>query len=127
MHLVSCDTKVKKLYSVEEDFSSQLAELVEYGLMSISSIDGIPWHEKATDVLDRYHQSKMTGSENPLWRTLYEGYCSSNNSYSPNIVFMQLIRLFKDEIKNNFPNQEINRNILLDYLELEIEKAMKFE
>lgn len=96
--------------------------------MGIGQIKGKPWHEHAADVLDEYHQGIVKENEyKPLWRVLYEDYCSMDRSYSPNVIFMHLIKTFQSNIKENFPTQEINRNVLLDYLEVEIENAKELK
>lgn len=110
-----------------EELSNDLAEIIELKLMGIEVVHGRAWHEYATDVLEKYHISKSSESidSKPLWRSLYEKYCSMDKSYSPNIIFMQMIKSFKQRLEIDFPLQEINRSILLDYLEREAEKAME--
>lgn len=110
-----------------DDYSNNLAEIIELKLMGIDSFKGRPWSEYAADVLERYHMSRSSQLLDckPLWRSLYEKYCSMDKSYSPNIVFMQMIKSFKQKLEIDFPMNEINRSILLDYLEREIEKAME--
>lgn len=126
MYLVSCcpnDPDEEQAH----DFAAELSELIEFKLIGIDIINDQPWHVRATEILEKYHTaaSKSMASDKPLWRTLYEKYCGMDKSYSPNIVFMNLIRSFKHRIEADFPLQEINRSILIDYLEREEEKAME--
>jgi hypothetical protein len=95
--------------------------------MGIEGIKDKTWEEQAMSLLTKYHEERSGRSIDykPLWRSLYESYCSIDKSYSPNVVFMQLIKSFKHKISGDFPCEEISRNVLIDYLDKEIEKAME--
>jgi hypothetical protein len=111
----------------DNDIAGDLAEIIEFKLMGIETVKGKSWQDYAMEILEQYHKNRsgQVIDFKPLWRTLYEGYCSMDKSYSPNIVFMQMIKSFKTRIDTDFPNEEISRDILLDYLDKEIEKAME--
>jgi hypothetical protein len=113
----------------DTDFSAELAEIIEFNLMGIETIKGKPWKEYAAEMLNKYHRNCMMPivEYRPLWRVLYESYCKMDKSFSPNIVFMQLIKSFKDKIDDDFPVDEIDKDVFMDYLAKEVEKAMECE
>lgn len=127
MYLVSCPTNCQITENI--DFSGDLAEIIEMKLLGIDTINGKEWDDYAADMLQKYHQSIDVTQHDykPLWRTLYEEYCRLDKSYSPNVVFMQLIRVMHKRLSADFPLEEISRKMLIDYLDKEAERAMSCE
>lgn len=126
MYLVSCPAQSTL---DPEDLLGDLAEVIEMKLMGAQTIGDQSWDDYANDLLHRYHRSKFGKSfdSRPLWRSLYEAYCRLDKSYSPNVVFMQIIKALRVRLSTDFPVEEISRNVLMDYLDKEMEKAMSFE
>lgn len=126
MYLVPCPTSIDSV-DKDTDLSGDLAEALEMKLMGIDTINGKPWNEYTASLLNKYHRSinETQIDYKPLWRTLYEEYCRLDKSYSPNVVFMQMIRVLHKRIKTDFPVEDISRKMLIDYLEKEVEKAME--
>lgn len=126
MYLVPCDNQPEE---TPDDFTEDLAEVIEMKLLGVEKIKGKNWHDYANDLLAKYRQSTGGPSVNykPLWRTMYEQYCSLDKSFSPNVVFMQIIKAVRHRVESDFVTDEISKNVLVDYFDKEAEKAMRCE